>query len=81
MPASSLKGPRSRWEVKKQARSGPFWAKIVSKRVRDAGDTEDIYIVEDAAGRQEWARRSSLRHRVFVKQCHVGVTGDKKHDR
>jgi len=48
---------------------------------RDAGDTEDIYIVEDAAGRQEWARRSSLRHRVFVKQCHVGVTGDKKHDR
>ena len=60
---------------------GAFWAKIVSKRERDAGDTEDIYIVEDAAGRQGWARRSSLRHRVFVKQCHVGVTGDKKHDR
>ena len=60
---------------------GAFWAKIVSKRERDAGDPEDIYIVEDAAGRQEWTRRSLLRHRVFVKQCLVGVTGDKKHDR
>ena len=53
----------------------------VSKRERDMGDKGDIHIVEDAAGRQGWARQSSLRHRVFVKQCHVGVTGDKKHDR
>ena len=62
-----------------------FWAKIISKRERDAGDTEDIYLMkyifEGAAGRQGFARRSFLRHRVFVKQCHVGVTGDKKHDR
>jgi hypothetical protein len=38
-----------------------YWAKIASKSERDAGDPEDIYIVEDAAGRQGWARRSSLR--------------------
>ena len=50
-------------------------------RERDAGDTAFSYIVEDAAGRQEFALRSSLHHRVFVKQSHVGVTGDKTHDR
>ena len=70
--------------MRKQARSGPlvlFGTKIVSNREHDAGDTDDCNIVEDAVERKGWARRSLLRHRVFVKQCHVGVSVDKKHDR
>jgi hypothetical protein len=30
---------------------------------------------------KEAVASSLLRHRVFFKQCQVGVTGDKKHDR
>ena len=40
-----------------------------------------MYVVEDAKGGQHKVLRQNLRERVFVKQCHVGVTGDKKHDR
>ena len=39
------------------------------------------YTVENAAGVKVQVQRKDLRHRVFVKQCHAGVTGDKKHDR
>ena len=46
-----------------------FGTNIVSKREHDAGDTDDCNIVEDAVERQGWARRSLLRHRVFIKQC------------
>ncbi len=55
--------------------AGSFWARVVSK------EGEDRYRVEDAAGVQQDVQRSALRHRVFIKQCHAGVTGDKKHDR
>ena len=58
-----------------------FWAKIISKPLRAEGAAEDSYLVEDAAGEQHTVARSLLRHRVFVEQCHVGVTGDKRHDR
>jgi len=54
---------------------------VVKKKPREAGGGEDEYCVEDAAGQKTWERRSHLRQRVFVKQCHAGVTGDKKHDR
>jgi hypothetical protein len=60
---------------------GSYWAKVVSKPLRAAGAVEDSYVVENAAGVQRTIPRSSLHHRVFVKQCHVGVTGDKRHDR
>ena len=43
---------------------GAFWAKIVSKRERDEGTTDDINIVENASGRKGWARKTLLRHRV-----------------
>ena len=59
---------------------GSFWARVVSKVLRAAEDVEDSYIVENEEGKFT-ARRSLLRHRVFVKQCHTGVTGDMKHDR
>ena len=36
---------------------------------------------QDAEGKSHSVVRSELRHRVFVKQAHAGVTGDKKHDR
>jgi hypothetical protein len=71
-----------RWEVRKQARSGPlvlFGTKIVSKREHDAGDTDDCNIVEDAVERQGWARRSLLRHRVFIKQSHAIRSTTGKH--
>jgi hypothetical protein len=55
--------------------AGSYWARVVSK------EGEDRYRVEDAEGVQFLVARSQLRHRVFVKQCHAGVTGDKKHDR
>jgi hypothetical protein len=55
--------------------AGSFWARVVSK------EGEGSYRVEDAEGAQRVVLRSRLRHRVFVKQCHAGVTGDKKHDR
>jgi hypothetical protein len=61
--------------------AGSFWARVVKKKPREAGGGEDEYCVEDAAGQKTWERRSHLRQRVFVKQCHAGVTGDKKHDR
>ena len=37
--------------------------------------------VKDASGTLHEVPRSDLRHRVFTKQAHAGVTGDKKHDR
>jgi hypothetical protein len=52
-----------------------YWARVVSNQV------EDSCCVEDAEGVQRHVQRSLLRHRVFIKQCHAGVTGDKKHDR
>jgi hypothetical protein len=38
----------------------------------------DTYAVEEAAGASHTAARLQLRQRVFVKQAHAGVTGDKK---
>ena len=61
--------------------AGSFWARVVNKKPRETAGGEDEYCVEDAAGQKTWERRSHLRQRVFVKQCHAGVTGDKKHDR
>ena len=61
--------------------AGSFWAKVVSKVPRGTEEAEDSYVVEDAAGARSTVARSLLRHRVFIKQCHAGVTGDKKHDR
>ena len=58
-----------------------FWAKVLSKAPRAVGSVEDSYVVENATGVKRTVARSLLRHRVFVKQCHCGVTGDKKHDR
>jgi hypothetical protein len=55
--------------------AGSYWARVVSK------EAEDRYRVEDAEGVQVDVLRSQLRHRVFIEQCHAGVTGDKKHDR
>ena len=62
-------------------RPGSFWAKVISPPSRAMGAAEDSYEVEDAAGVKHTLGRSQLRLRVFVKQCHTGVTGDKKHDR
>jgi len=66
-----------------EARSAAsFWAKVISKTPLLAGTVDDQYVVEDdASGVKHTVARSLLRHRVFVKQCHVGVTGDKKLDR
>jgi hypothetical protein len=65
-----------------EARSAAsFWAKVISKTPLFAGTVDDQYVVKDASGVKHTVARSLLRHRVFVKQCHVGVTGDKKHDR
>jgi hypothetical protein len=60
---------------------GSYWARVISKNPRGDGDGEDCYVVENEKGDQYCIRRSLLRHRLFVKQCHTGVTGDKKHDR
>jgi predicted RNA-binding Zn-ribbon protein involved in translation (DUF1610 family) len=69
-------------EMAGEARApGSYWAKVVSKPLRAAGAVEDSYVVENAAGVQHTILRSSLRHRVIVMQCYVGVTGDKRHDR
>ncbi len=69
-------------EMAGEARSAAsFWAKVISKTPLLAGTVDDQYVVEDASGVKHTVARSLLRHRVFVKQCHVGVTGDKKHDR
>ncbi len=59
--------------------SSAFWAKVVPRDEHDGSDGS--YTVENAAGVQFQVQRKELRHRVFVKQCHAGVTGDKKHDR
>jgi hypothetical protein len=65
-----------------EARSaGSFWAKVVSGPERAAGSAADTYVVEDAAGASHTVARGELRQRVFVKQAHAGVSGDKKHDR
>ncbi len=53
-----------------------FWAKVVP---REGGD--DSYTVENATGVTFEVERKDFRQRVFVKQCHAGVTADKKHDR
>ena len=65
-----------------EARSaGSFWAKVVSGPERAVGSAADTYVVEDAAGASHTVARGELRQRVFVKQAHAGVSGDKKHDR
>ena len=48
---------------------------------RQQGGPGQLSIVEDAAGVQLVAPRSSLRHPFVIKQYHAGVTGYKKHDR
>ena len=55
--------------------AGSYWARVVSKEGKGS------YRVEDAEGVQVDMLRLQLRHRVFIEQCHAGVTGDKKHDR
>ena len=47
----------------------------------EESSVEDSYVVENAAEVQRTIPRSSLRHRVLVGQFHVGVKGDKRHDR
>jgi len=59
---------------------GSFWGKVTSGPHRAPGAIVDTYFVEDAKGELHQISRSDLRHRVFVKQAHAGVTGDKKHD-
>jgi hypothetical protein len=72
----------ARGEKAGEARAeGSYWARVISKNPRGDGDCEDSYVVENEKGDQNCIRRSLLRHRLFVKQCHTGVTGDKKHDR
>ena len=56
-----------------------FWAKVVPREGGVGGD--DSYTVENATGAKFEVPRKDLRHRVFVKHCHAGVTADKKHDR
>jgi len=58
-----------------------FWATVTAGPQRAAGSAVDMYVVEDAAGVPHTVARGDLRHRVFVKQAHAGVTGDKNHDR
>ena len=58
-----------------------YCARVISTSLAKSEDMEPCYRIEDATGKVWRAMRSQLRRRVFVKQCHAGVTGDKKHDR
>jgi hypothetical protein len=55
----------------RQARS--YWARIIDR-------VGDIYAVENSTGNKEKVHRKLLRHRVYIQQCHAGVTADKQHD-
>ena len=65
-----------------EARVGEsYCARVISTSLAKSEDMEPCYRIEDATVKVWRAMRSQLRRRVFVKQCHAGVTGDKKHDR
>ena len=62
---------------------GAFWNQdCLEKRARRGRYKDDCNIVEDAVERQGLARRSLLRHRVFIKQCHAirSTTGKHRFD-
>ena len=54
------------------------WAATVPRKRRGGGA---VYLVRKEPGAEPQSLpRSKLRHRVVEKQCHPGITDDKKHD-
>jgi len=64
----------------KEPNSNEHWARVVRKVEKSDGDAEDLYEVLTFDKKTETVARSKLRHRVFIKQCHAGVSDDKTHD-